>query len=88
MADGEVEVEEKGKKERNWKDEESYSLFCMTVAGCRSWRLHEQGQNMVSQGQNLWVSPAFFESRFIIMGLSDPLFSKTVIPRLATEAAK
>ena len=36
MADGEVEVEEKGKKERNWKDEESYSLFCMTVAGCRS----------------------------------------------------
>ena len=36
MTDGEVEVEEKGKKERNWKDEESYSLFCMTVAGCRS----------------------------------------------------
>ena len=38
MADGEVEEKEKGKKERNWKHEErgSYSLLCMTVAGCSS----------------------------------------------------
>ena len=26
MADGEVEVEEKGKKERNWKDEDTELL--------------------------------------------------------------
>ena len=35
MADGEVEVEEKGEKiERTRR--ESYSLLCMTVAGCSS----------------------------------------------------
>ena len=36
MADGEVEIEEKGKKERNWKDEGSCSMLCVTVAGCSS----------------------------------------------------
>ena len=32
MADDEVEVEEKGKKERNWKDEERELLFALDVA--------------------------------------------------------
>ena len=40
---GGVEVEEKGKKERNWKVKESYSLLCTTVMVWSSWRLHESG---------------------------------------------
>ena len=35
MADGEVEVEEKGKKERNWKDEER-EFRIVLYAGCSS----------------------------------------------------
>ena len=51
---------------------------------------------MVSQGQiyegtspvTKKVSPDFFESRLIIMQMSDPLFSGTMFPRLATGAQK
>ena len=47
---------------------------------------------MVSQGQiyegtspvTKKVSPDFFESRFIIMQMSDPLFSETMFPRKKT----
>ena len=53
MADGEVEVEVKGKKEKNWKDEERELLFALYDC-CRIWLiiLHKEGQNMVSQGRN------------------------------------
>ena len=34
------------------------------------------------------VCPDFFESRFVILRMSDPLFSETMLPRLATGAAK
>ena len=51
---------------------------------------------MVSQGQvykgtspvTKKVSTDFLESRFIIMQMSDPLFSETMFPRLATGVAK
>ena len=36
LADGEGEIEETGKKERNTKDEVRYSLLCMTIAACSS----------------------------------------------------
>ena len=80
MADGEIEIEEKGKKERNC------SLLCMTIVGCSSGRLHERAKVCYQVSQNLRgnktnkkeVSPDFFESWFIIKRISDTLFSETI----------
>ena len=93
MADGEVVARVKGKTERNWKDEESYSLLCLRDVAhedcmnrAKIWYHKVKIYDGTSPVTKKKISPDLFESR-VIMRMNDP-FSEEMFHCLATAAAK
>ena len=96
-SNGEVEVVEEGKKEKNWKDE-------MRVSRCFLWLLLDVGHEDYMNRAKIWyhkvkthegtspvtkkVSPDFFESRVIIMRMSEPLFSEENVSPFSHRGSK